>query len=892
MAVWRRLESWLSWFPWYRREARDADLERELRDHLDLEAEEQRAAGLSPEHAAYAAHRALGNTLKIEEDVRAAWGFQWLETLLRDFRFAARGLKRDRRVAYLAISTLALGIGSTAVMFSLVYNLLFVPYSCYGDSGRLVVFNIHDLQQPGESGRESFLIPEFRAYHEQNRVFEDLVGSFNVDVLYRHGGGTRETLGTFVTPNTFEFFGVPPLLGRAPTTQDYKPGAPPVFAMNYTLWKSEFNGDRRIIGKSFVLNGRLRTLVAIMPPRFQAYGAGVWLPLTPGSEAVTSAAQGPVFLWAIGRLKPSVSLHAAAADLDVIARRLSSSYPALNPKKFVVTVQTLADAMMGNFRFMLYALLAGVGMLLFIACSNVAILLLSRATIRDREIAVRAAVGATRGRLIRQLLVEGLVLAGAACVLGCVLAYFGLKIIMATIPQRPLPGEAVVGLNSVVLLVALAVTALTALACGLAPALSAARGNLHDRLAGGGKGASGDFRHAGLRAVLVITEVALSTVLLAGAGLMTRSFLALTHGTLGFNPNRIAYMQLVMNRVNRKNTTQEEKIFFRQVLDRVEALPGVVAATVSLGVPPFMGGRSEIDVPGKVHSEQWVANLELCSTGYFQTLGLQLLQGRLLSASDVSSVQTVAVINQALVREYFGNENPIGQRIRFDVLDHFPDAPHDAYFTVIGVVSDFRNRGTAAPPQPGAFLPYTITAAGPGRTILVRSAVPPGSLLDRIRAQVWAVDANVAVRESGSLETFLEVYEYDVPRFDLIATGLFAGLGLMLVVVGIFSVMAYTVSLKTHEIGIRMALGAGKRDVVTMIIRQGLKLVLIGVPLGIAGALALTRFLASLLYGVKPNDPVTLAAVALLLTGVALLACFVAAQRATTIDPLVALRSE
>ena len=458
---------------------------------------------------------------------------------------------------------------------------------------------------------------------------------------------------------------------------------------------------------------------------------------------------------------------------------------------------------MGNFKWTLYTMLAAVFMLLLIACSNVANLLLTRATVRDREIALRASIGASRGRLIRQLLVESLVLAAAGCAAGCAFAYFGLKVVVATIPWGPLPDEAVIGLNPAVLVFALGTTILTTLICGLAPAVHAVRGNLHARLAGSGKGVSGDFRHGKLRGGLVIAEVGLSMVLLVGAGLMMRTVFALTHVNLGFNPSAILFAQLTLPQ-GHYDTAERKKIFFQQVLDRVKALPGVVAAAETFSRPPFGARHSDVSVLGKVHSERRETMLDLCSDGFFETLGVRLLRGRPLSRTDVESARHVAVVNQALARSFFGQQDPIGEKIKFNAFDQLPDTPRDAYFEIIGVVSDFKNRGLQNLPAPEAFVPYTISGIG-SRTILARTALDPNLLLTSIRQAVWAVDSGVAFHDSGSIQSFLQENSYQGPQFGLISLGAFAAVGLVLVIIGVFSVMVYTVSLQKHEIGIRVA---------------------------------------------------------------------------------------
>jgi predicted permease len=673
--------------------------------------------------------------------------------------------------------------------------------------------------------------------------------------------------------------------------------------MNYRLWQTEFGGDPKILGKTLFLNGKPRTLIGIMPRRFNMYGSDLWLPtdLSPGADGTVFPAKDPDVMWACARLRKGVSLQAAAADVDTILHRLAQANPGEQyPRRFKIVVRTLLDFVVGDFQKTLYALLGAVSMLLLIACGNVANLLLARATIREREMAVRASMGASPGRLIRQLLVESFVLAAAACFAGCLFAYIGLKGLVAIIPRGPsadlfhgrVPEETVIGLNPVVLLFALAIAILTTLICGLAPALHAVRGNLQARMTGSGKSSSGGgFRHGKLRSGLVIAEVALAIILLTGAGLLMRSFFALTHVDLGFDPAHMLYAWISTAEHGPYETAAKKKLFYEQILERIKGLPGVTNATISVSTPPLGGAGSEIIVSGKPDAQHWESAIDLCSETYFQTLGLRLLRGRLLSQTDIDSARQVAVVNEAFVHAYFGSENALGQKIKFKVFDDFPETPHDAYFEVVGVISDFKNRGLLEPPKPEAFLPHSITGFGE-RSILVTTATDPKSLLAGVQREIWGVDSSAAVTHSGSIQDFLTEFAYTKPQFGLITISAFAGIGLALVLVGIFSVMAYTVALRTHEIGIRMALGAQHGNILTLVLQQGLRLISVGILIGVLASLGLARFLASQIEGVSATDPLTFFAVVTLFLAVGLIASLLPARRAAGIDPLVALRYE
>lgn len=811
---------------------------------------------------------------------------EWFSSFSQDARYALRGIRRDRGFALLAILALALGIGATTVIFSVIENVLIEPFP-YRDADRLAVLYVHDTTRPEGYNNPAFRLPEFLEIRDHNPIFEGVMGNSGTDILYTTGEGTMQFQGEWVTPNTFEFLGMQPLLGRMIVRADANAGAAPVFAMSHRLWKKQFNSDPNLVGKTFVLNGEPRTLVAVMPPRFLLGNDDIWMP---NSMSPSDPANTHIYFWMLGRLRPGVTVQKAASDFDVIARRLAKTYPDDFPKKFTVLSKTLTDDVVGQFKATMFTLLAAVTMLLLIACSNVANLLLSRATAREKEIAIRASMGASRRRLVRQLLVESLMLAIGGCLLGCLFAWFGLKGITAVMPDDTIPAEAVLRLNSRALLFAIVVTGFTTLLCGLAPAVHAVKGDLHTRLKDTGKGVNIGFRHGKLRSGLVIWEVMLSIVLLVGAGLMMRSLFALQHVELGLDPANILVARTPLPK-GQYETAGQKKIFFRQVLQRITALPGVIAATETSSLPPFGGPESDVTIPGKTHLDPWNTMYQLCSEGYFQTMGRHLLRGRLLTESDVDAARPVAVVNETLAKTYFGKDDPIGQKIKFNLLDELPQSPKDQYFEIIGVVADAKNRGLQQGIEPEAYLPYSVTGAGE-RGILVRTGVEPMSMLMLVRREIWAVDRNVALTLTGTLEGYLQQFSYAGPKFGLILLGVFASVGLALVAIGVFSVIAYSVSLQTHEIGIRMALGAPTSTVLKMVLRRGLRLIGVGIVLGLLAGIALTRLVASQFWGVSPHDPLTFVGVMLVLAVVGTLACLVPARRATRVDPLVALRYE
>jgi putative ABC transport system permease protein len=814
------------------------------------------------------------------------WSLRFIETLIQDLRYGARTLLKQPGFTLLAVLTLALGIGATTTIFSAVWNILLHPFP-YPDADRMVTIRIQDTSRA--SGGRGPKTLELLDYQEQNHVFEDIMGATDDNVLYDSGDGMEQFSGCFVTPNTFSFLGVPAQLGRGITPDDARPGAPPVFVMAHKLWVKRFNQDPSILGKTFTFNGTPTTLVGIMPKRFTFFFADLWAARALDRGNPRTARD----VWyAQAKLKPGVDIQQAQADIEVIARRLAQVYPDDYPKNFRVRVVGFVDDIVGQFSKTLYTIAAAVGLLLLIACSNVANMLLARATTREKEMAIRSAVGASRMRLVGQLLTESLLLALGGAIIGCLFSYAGIKGLVTLIPEDGLiPSEVEIRLNLPSLLFSL-ITAFGAAAIfGLAPALQTVRKDLVEPLKDAGKGSGGGFRRGRLRNALVVFEVALSLVLLSGAGLLMRSFVKLQQMDLGFNPENILYASLPFPR-GQYTTAAEKQRFYEQLLLRLRALPGVVAATETTTPPPFGGIGSEIEIVGKSHTEKWQAIFQLCSEGYFPTLQLRTTLGRTLSETEVNSARKVVVVNQTFANKFLGNENPIGQKVKINLLERMPDSPvKDPFFEIIGVISDAKNQGVREAPIPEMFLPYTVTGAF-NRGILVRTSVPPLSLLNDLRREIQAMDRNIALALTGSLEDFLKQFSYAAPRFGLVLMGVFASVGLLLVALGVFSVIAYTVVRQTHEIGIRMALGAGQADVVRMVLWLGMKLVGLGVGVGLLASFALSGVLANQLWEVSPRDPLTLSAAVAVVALAGLAACYFPARRATKVDPLVALRIE
>ncbi len=814
-----------------------------------------------------------------------------LDSSWKDVSFGLRTLWHNRGFTAVAIVTLALGIGASTAIFSVIDNILMEPFP-YPDARRYMSVQIHDTERSEPGGRGGFSGPEFLDYVEQNHVFDRVIANDNTDVLYKSGEGTQRFDGNLVTPGTFEFLGMPALLGRVMQPVDYEPGAPPVFVLRYKTWIMKFAGDPQILNKIFVLNGTPRTLIGIMPPRFGWGDAEMWFPDKPSKSSATTAVAGafPRYWFFLGHLKPGVSVKQAEADLTVVANRLSTVYPKDYPKHFSVQIVSLTDLVVGRFRTTLYIVLAAVALLLLIGCGNVANLLLARATTREKEFAVRSALGASRGRLVRQLLVESLILAFGGALLGIFMAWGGLKFLVALMPQQIVPAEAVIQLNTPVLIFTLLVAVLTAIVFGLLPALTVAGRDLNEPLRDSGKGTDGGFRHGRLRNVLVVAEVGLSLTLLVAAGLLMRSFVALRDVNLGLQPDHVLVARLPLP-VDRYKTADQITGFYRPLLQRLKALPGVVDATETSTLPPYGGIRSEIEVLGKTHQEKWNALFQLCSEGYFPVVKIKLIDGRTFTEAEVNGARKLAVVNQTFVKQYLGNDNPIGKQVRIAQLTEFDDPVKEPMFEIIGLVADAKNQGLQDPVMPEIWIPYTVTGSG-FRGILVRTTQEPLGMLNTVEKEIWATDPNVAVTFTGTMEGYISQFSYAGPRFGFYLMTIFGAIGLILVTIGVYSVLSYTTARRTHEIGIRIALGASGSEVLNMVIRTGLLLVGIGVCLGLLVSVALGRVIATQLWGVSPYDLLTLISVPTVLLLISLLACWVPARRASTVDPVIALRYE
>ena len=867
-------------------------LDSELHFHLEQQIAEYIASGVSPAEARRRANLEFGSVEGFKEECREARWENRLELLLHDIQFAFRGLRKNPRFTLAAILALALGIGASTAIFSVIYNALVAPFP-YKDQGRLITLRVDDLDSRGDGEgnvRGLLSYPELHDYMEQNRVFDALIANCEIDVVYDSGENNSFLAANYVTPGTFETFGVAPLLGRSLEPADYQPGAPPVFVLRYSTWTNQFGSDPGVVGKTFLLNGVRRTLVGVMPLRFAWGGVNLWMPRDATTAAVTRGTF-PQYWGVVAHLKPGVTLQEAEADINIIGPRIAPTYREDYPTHFHVGVESFVHAVVGRgFRRTLFVLFAAVGLLLLIGCANVASLLLARATTRGREFAVRAALGASRARLVRQLLLESLLLALGGAVIGVLFAWGGIRELASAMPPFTIPSETVIEMNSWVLLFGIALAIATVVVFGLFPALQASRVDVQDALRGTGKGLGGTVAKSRLRNAVIVVEVALSLILLFMAGLFMRSFVAIQNVPLGWQPDHLLIGRIPLPSQHYKTGPQLVS-FFDPLIRNLKSTPGIEDASPVSTTPPYGGFGGNIEIPGKTHTGEWESLIQLVGENYFAIVRQPLLSGRSFTEEEVRTARKLVVINQAFQRRFLGEGDPLGRTVILDVLKKIPDAVTDRSFQVIGVAGDAMNVGLERPTEPEVWIPYSVTGSGM-RRLIVRTTADPGSMNTTVRKAVWGVDPTVAFAEGEPLAEWLNTFSYAQPRLGLFLVSTFAAIGLLLVTLGVYSVIAYTTSRRIHEIGIRMALGAAPADVLKMVLKHGLGLVVPGIAIGILVSFAVSRSVVSQLWGVSPYDPVSAVSVVLLLLAIGLLACWIPARRATRVSPVTALHYE
>jgi len=814
-----------------------------------------------------------------------------MRTLWQDLRQGLRAMAKNPGFTLVAMLTLAVGIGANTAIFSIVNSVLLraLPYP---DPGRLVT--LLDLNDRTGDNQYALCYPDFEDLRAQSRTL-DSAAVYNDDTATLTGIGEPLHLHNgVVSAALFQVLGVSPQLGRGFLPEEDTPGTR-VTILSDHLWRERFGADPAILGRALTLNGHSYTVVGVLPPAFQfpldTDPRDLWTTMAVyrvsenGDKPMTEQ-RGAHWLAAIARLKPGVPLAQANAEIAGISSALSKQYPDTN-KHLSLRAQPALDAMVGDARPALWILIGAVGLVLLIACANVANLLLARSTVRQREIAVRAAMGASRARLVRQLLTESLLLALAGAVPGVLLAAWATRI-FSTLPSLQIPRLAQAAVDWRALLFTLAASLATAAIFGLVPAMHAARFSLTGALREGSRGSGQSARHARLRSMLVVFEVSLALLLLIGSGLLLRSLVSILRVQPGFDPHGVIAFDLDLPGT-RYGKPEQSAQFFRDLLPRLNALPGVASASAVMPLPfsdNSMGTSFAIEGRPVPKSEQPGTQFRSIGLDYFQAMHIPLIAGRAFTAGDTRTSPPVVIINQTLARKFFPNENPIGKRIKPGVSDTGDSVMRE----IVGVVGDVRHRRLWRAPDPESYVPYDQVAVG-GMTLVVRAAADPQALMPMIRNEVQRSDAELPLYNVRTLEEYVSG-SVAQRRFTALLLGIFAAVALLLAAVGLYGVMSYGVAQRTHEIGVRVALGAESNDVLRLVVGQGLRLTLLGVVLGWLGALGVSRFLSGLLYGIAGDDPVTFAAVAAMFVVVALAACYIPARRAMRVDPLVALRYE
>ena len=861
------------------RDELDQELDEELRFHLDRLIEQNINNGMTPEDARHAALKTFSRVDQSKEECRDARGVELVENIMRDISYSLRILIKNYAFTIVVIATLALGIGANTAIFSFANGILLRPLP-YPQSERLVVLDETAPKRGIDSMSVSY--PNFLDWREQNKSFEDIGVYFETSRFALSGAGDPvEVRGSFISHGLFEILRVSPQLGRTFTANEDRPEEDGVVILGHNLWQRNFGGDSNIIGRKIMLNGRARTVVGVMPPGFRFPDiAELWAPVALTPQTFTRTDHG---LGSIARLKDGVTLAEAQAEMHNIAARIEQQNPVTN-EGLDVKVSSLHDTLSGDYREALLILLGVVGCVLLVACVNVANLMLARATARQREFALRAALGASRWRIMRQLLVESLLLASVGGVVGFVLSIWALRLLLTAIPGQ-LPFWMNFGIDLRVLGFTAAITLLTGLLFGAAPALQTSRVDLNDTLKERGRGASGVRSRA--RSLLVVSEIALSLMVLVGAGLMIQSFLRLKRVNIGLNAHNLLTANLSLPRAKYKD--DQRIAFYKQLLERLRHLPGVEAASATTTLPlgGNLWGRS-LTVEGfPVLSVGQAPTIQhtLVTPDYFRTMGIPLLAGRDFNDADAKGSPDVTIIDERLAREYWPNQSPLGKRIRFG-----PPEDNEPWHTIVGVVGTVRHQRMQEDTRKSVYLPHQKIPVG-GLALVLRTSSNPQELTGAIRREVGQLDPDLPVSEVATMEEVVAESIWQ-PRLYATLFGAFAAGALLLALIGIYGVMAFLVQTRTHEIGVRMALGATTRDVFKLIVGRGMKLTAVGVFIGVGGAIAVTRLMHSLLFNTSATDPVTFILISLLLSVAAFLACYIPARRAAKVDPLIALRYE
>lgn len=809
-----------------------------------------------------------------------------MDHFLQDARYALRVLRKSPGFALAAILALALGIGANSAVFSVVNGVLLRPMP-FAEPERLVHLfgNFHGMGLE----RISVSVPEYRDYREVTRTLESVAAHIEADMTLTGQDAPERLRAVASSASLLPTLGVTPMMGRTFSEEEETQGRNHVVLLTHRLWRGRFGANPEILGKTLTLDGEPFTVVGVLPAGFEyPERTDLYVPFAPTPDMLNPGARGRRFLEVVARVKPGVSVEAAQRDMDRVAAQFAETHPERYPQRvgWAISVVSMEDQTVGGVRSTLWVLLGAVGFVLLIACTNVANLLLARAAARGREISIRAALGAGRGRLVTQFLTESLVLSLAGGVLGLLLAMWGMDALLALVGDG-LPRAAEVRLDGRVMLFTGAISVLTGLLFGLAPALQASRADLHGAMREGARGTGG--RASGrIRSVLVVSQVALALVLLVGAGLFLRSFLALQGEDAGFEPQGVLTARVSLPQ-ERYGEPSKRAAVMQEFLTRVRSVPGVESAGMTSLLP--LTGRSDwsFEVEGRVtdpsEPPRPAVEYRAVSSGYHKALRIPLLRGRWLEDSDGFDAPHAVVFSEAAARVTFPGEEALGKRIRLGGQD-----PNRPWATVVGIVKDTKEWGLDQPARPVAY--FSLTQRNPmGAYLVVRTRQGAGALLASLQAELRVVDGNLPLYDVAPMEAVVDG-SVSQRRFSMLLLGLFAGVAVVLASLGIYGVIAYTVTQRTRELGIRMALGARQVDVLGLMVGQGMRMTLLGVGLGLVLALGLGRLLSALLFGVKAHDPVTFAGVAVLLAGVALVASWLPARRAAKVDPALTLRSE
>ena len=869
MRLWKKIRYLLN------RESFDRDLQEEMRIHREMAEEKLNQLGTPKEEAYYAAMRAFGNPTLAQEASRLEWRF-FFESIVQDIGFAVRMLRKSPGFTAMAILTLALGIGANTAIFSVINGVLLQPLP-YQNPQTIVVT------------KENESLPNVMDFHEQASAFS-LGGAISAQPMdYTSGPEPLQVRVALVNAGFFGTLGVPPILGRVFSEVEDERGGPRVAVVSYPFWQNYLGGEPQVIGRRILLGGNSYAVIGVMPESFAPprEHADVFVSLWV-ADPNTAADRGVHFMHTYWRLQNGVTLEQAQADIDAIHNRLAEQFPA-EEKERRIRLIALRESVVGDVRPALLVLFGAVGLVLLIACANFASLLIAHGFARRQEMLIRAALGAGHGRLIRTLLTESTLLSFFGGAAGLLLAQWGIRMLLMLTPKE-LEWLNGTHTDSRVLLFVLAVSVLTGIIFGIAPALISARTDVAAALNEGGRSKTVSTAGHRLRRILVIAEVAFALVLLVGAGLLIKGFSRLRSVNPGFNPSGVLTMYLQLP-ATRYGEIPKRTQFRRELLARLNSLPGVQAGMVT-DIP--LGGNY-VDYsfvidgrpPIAEGSEPKVQTLSIMGD-YFRVMQIPLRAGRDFTAMDREGQPLTAIVNEEFVRQFFSADNPVGSRIRWA-----RDSGPPRWMTIIGVVGDVKHSGLNQPTDPAVYTPFVQSFEAWKRwmTLVIRTDHASAGLVDEVKAQVWSIDRQIPASDVQTMEQRMAV-SLAQQRFYMLLLGAFAALAVILAGVGIYGVVAYTASQSTHEIGIRMALGGQRRDVLRLIMAEAAKLTAAGIVIGIIGALALTRLMAGLLFGVKPGDPAILAAVASLLALVALAACYIPARRATQVDPMVALRCE